>query len=472
MNIKNKILPLISKIKREEKSNLEEPVIYKPLSLHGHLSRQEFSVSVATFLDNPPSWVLRGPIYLIFIILIGALIYATIVKVDDNVSSALIVRGEEYVVQAPFSGIVSSLAINENDIVTFNDVLLSIYSPNINVTGLERKDLIDKRDEVIKKILKLNEFITQTKTLGDYYARRDGRFKVQVPNEIMADLSSLNFDSSSYNVKGYSGLNEYRLMIQELQVHSASLLNEVKNSDNLVGKRERIYKENKNLLNQGIISNPDFMNSERDYYSASSAIDNYINSYKSEFLNTLKQMSSLRQSLVTQLGDYNLQIKNVNSRTEGIEITQSQAIVKSQFPGVVSQVFVKSSQMINQGELVCRIIRNDFPRYGLMYIENKDISKVKVGQPVYIKFNAFPYQEFGVQEGQLVSIAKDTKLVEGLGYVYEAQVGFTKKNPRINLIYGANGLAEIVVGKKRIIELVFAPIGKFFDYLSGEDERK
>ncbi|HEX2964028.1 MAG TPA: HlyD family efflux transporter periplasmic adaptor subunit [Ignavibacteriales bacterium] len=471
----DKIKKIYSLFKKGKKGNTNAPggpVKYKALNLFEHATRQEFSTSVATFLDTPPSWVLRGPIYLIFVILIGALIYSTIVEVDDTVTSALIIKGEDYVVQAPFSGIVSSIGINENDIVTFNDVLLSIYSPNINATGLERKDFVEKRDEVIKKILKLNEFIKQTKGIGEYYAKRDKRFRVPVPVEVTSDLNNFSFDSAAYDVKNYSGLNEYQLMISDLKVKANNILNEVRKSDILLSKREKIYRENKSLLKEGIISSPDLMNSERDYYSVSSSIDNYISSFKTEVLNALKQMSSLRQSLIVQLGDYNLQIKNVNSRTEGVEITQSQAIVKAQFPGVVSQLFVKSSQMINQGEVICRIIRNDFPRYGMIYIENKDISKVKVGQPVFVKFNAFPYQEYGVQEGKLVSLAKDTKLVEGLGYVYEAQVGFTKKNPRINLIYGANGLAEVVVGKKRIIELVFAPIGKFFDYLSGEDENK
>ncbi|MCU7494101.1 MAG: HlyD family efflux transporter periplasmic adaptor subunit [Ignavibacteria bacterium] len=467
-----KLYSLFRKKFKKDSPKDNEPVKYKALNLFEHTTRQEFSVSVATFLDTPPSWVLRGPVYLVFVIVIGAIIYSTIVQVDDTVSSPLIVRGEEYVVQAPFSGIVSSLGINENDIVTFNDEILSIYSPNINVTGLEKKDLTDKRDEIIKKIIKLGDFIRQTKGIGEYYGKKDKRFSVPIPGEVIAELNDFSFDSSAYDVSQYNGLNEYRLMVSDLKVRANNLLNEVRKSDILLSKRAKIYNENKTLLNQGIISSPDLMNSEREYYSVSSTIDNYVSSFKSDILNALKQMSSLRQSLATQLSDYNLQIKNVNSRTEGVEITQSQAIVKAQFPGVVSQLFVKSSQMINQGEVVCRIIRNDFPRYGMIYIENKDISKVKVGQPVFVKFHAFPYQEYGVQEGQLVSLAKDTKLVEGLGYVYEAQVGFTKKNPRINLIYGANGLAEVVVGKKRIIELVFAPIGKFFDYLSGEDERK
>jgi len=51
--------------------------------------------------------------------------------------------------------------------------------------------------------------------------------------------------------------------------------------------------------------------------------------------------------------------------------------------------------------------------------------------------------------------------------VYEIKVAL-KTDPKIDLKAGNMGIAEINTGKKRVIELIFAPVTRFFDYLDGK----
>lgn len=432
-------------------------------------SRSDFSVSVAAFLDKPPSYVLRGPIYLIFVILIGAIIFSTLTQIDDKVTSILIVKGEEYTVQAPFTGTISALRINENDFVNSYDRLVDIYSSNINLTIMQREDIISKRDETIKKLLKLSSYTKEAISLTNYLSAKNRKFKVDIPGTVLAEMEDLNIDTTILGIDDYNGLNEYKLLISDMKLRYENALDEIKKNERILSQKEKIYNENKELLNRGIIASPAVLNSEDEYFSVLNSINGIISAYKSDVLALFRQISTLRQSFIVELNDLNLEIKTNESLSEGVELSQDMAVVKSQFPGIVSELYVKPSQMVTQGMFICKIIRNDFQKYGLVYLQNKDISNVKIGLPVYIKFDAFPYQEYGVQEGEIISVSKDTKLVEGFGYVYEAQVGFTKTNPKINLMYGVDGIAEVITGKKRLIELVFAPVGKIFDYISGED---
>lgn len=433
-------------------------------------SRSDFSVSVAAFLDKPPSYVLRGPIYLIFVIVIGAIIFSTLTQIDDKVTSILIVKGEEYTIQAPFTGSITALRVNENDVINSYDRIVDIYSQDINLTLMQKGNIISKRDEILKKLAKLVIYSKETINLTKRIYTRNKRFQIEIPGTVVSEMSDMNLDTTAYAISDYNGLNEYKLMISDLKSRYENASSEVNKNERILAQKEKIYNENKDLLKHGIVTSAELLNSENDYLAILNSVNNIVSSYKSDILGLFRQISSLRQSLLMDLNDLNLQIKTNESLSEGVELSKNMAVVKSQFPGVVSELYVKPSQMVTQGMFICKIIRNDFQKYGLVYLQNKDISSIKVGQPVFIKFDAFPYQEYGVQEGEIINVSKDTKLIDGLGYVYEAQVGFTKTNPKINLMYGVDGIAEIITGKKRLIELVFAPVGKIFDYISGENK--
>jgi hypothetical protein len=108
-----------------------------------------------------------------------------------------------------------------------------------------------------------------------------------------------------------------------------------------------------------------------------------------------------------------------------------------------------------------RIIRSDLPLVGIMYITSRDVASVMAGQDVYIKYDAFPYRDYGVQKGKVLSVSSDVKNIDGVGYGYEVHISLDNKNPRIKLIYGSTAIAEIATGKKRFIEVFFSPITAF-----------
>jgi len=44
-----------------------------------------------------------------------------------------------------------------------------------------------------------------------------------------------------------------------------------------------------------------------------------------------------------------------------------------------------------------------------------------------------------------------------------------KNNPKIKVKPGMGGMAEIITGQKKIIEIALAPVTKLLAYLRGED---
>ena len=109
-------------------------------------------------------------------------------------------------------------------------------------------------------------------------------------------------------------------------------------------------------------------------------------------------------------------------------------------------------------------------------IPAKDIGRVKVGDSVRVKLNAFPFQKHGTLNGTLRNISEDTFQKDNVrqenekisaGAYYRARVPLTGKLRNIHsnfrLIPGMEAQAEIKVGTRRVIEYIIHPLIKSLD---------
>ena len=96
-------------------------------------------------------------------------------------------------------------------------------------------------------------------------------------------------------------------------------------------------------------------------------------------------------------------------------------------------------------------------------IPENDRAFLVVGQSVKMKFNAFAYQRYGFIEGTLEYISPSTQISEKTSSpVYKGRVTlerdyFEVDNKRYRLRYGMVAIAEIVVRKRRLIDLALDP---------------
>jgi HlyD family secretion protein len=96
-------------------------------------------------------------------------------------------------------------------------------------------------------------------------------------------------------------------------------------------------------------------------------------------------------------------------------------------------------------------------------INERDRAFLQAGMPVRSKFNAFPYQRYGVLTGELEHIAPSSNLnPDTKQIVYKARVGLERDHFTINNVdtpirYGMAAKAEIVVSNRRLIDLALDP---------------
>lgn len=98
-----------------------------------------------------------------------------------------------------------------------------------------------------------------------------------------------------------------------------------------------------------------------------------------------------------------------------------------------------------------------------MEIAERDRGFLREGLPVKLKFNAFPYQRYGVIDGSLEFISPATRpSAKDKQPVYEGRVSLARDHYEVGdqtypLRYGMTATAEIAVRQRRVIDMVLDP---------------
>lgn len=92
-----------------------------------------------------------------------------------------------------------------------------------------------------------------------------------------------------------------------------------------------------------------------------------------------------------------------------IELTStSETIVHAPISGDVTTFRAESGQAVNLGDVILNIIPKEALLQVELYAPSRAIGFLRNGQKVGLRFDAYPYEKFGIQRGEVVSISKST----------------------------------------------------------------
>jgi HlyD family secretion protein len=88
--------------------------------------------------------------------------------------------------------------------------------------------------------------------------------------------------------------------------------------------------------------------------------------------------------------------------------------------------------------------------------------------PVKVKFDAYPFQDYGVVQGHVNWISPDSKIQrseQGNTETYELEISLAQSyiqtaNKRIPITPGQTATAEVVIRQRRIIDFILDPFKK------------
>nr|MBA3923268.1 HlyD family secretion protein [Nostocaceae cyanobacterium] len=106
---------------------------------------------------------------------------------------------------------------------------------------------------------------------------------------------------------------------------------------------------------------------------------------------------------------------------------------------------------------------HDAPLILIAFLPNREAGFVKIGMPVKIKLDAYPYQSYGIISGTVTAISPDAKTDEKLGPVYRVEVTLARNyvmenHQAVKFKAGQTATAEIIVRNRRIADMLIEPI--------------
>lgn len=125
--------------------------------------------------------------------------------------------------------------------------------------------------------------------------------------------------------------------------------------------------------------------------------------------------------------------------------------------------FWRENMMVQVGMDLFTILPQHGEIVGEAYIPALGAGKVKAGQTVNVKLNDYPYDEFGLLCGKVISISPLTNKVQAkntLIETYLVRIAFpqgttTNFDHKLSLNFESKGTAEIITKPKRLIERLF-----------------
>jgi hemolysin D len=183
---------------------------------------------------------------------------------------------------------------------------------------------------------------------------------------------------------------------------------------------------------------------------------------------TLSKSQQQLDDLIAQLSTLKSEIVQTQKQIQSLTLQLEQRVVRSPTNGIIFQLPVKKAQtFVQPGQVVAQIAPQGLPLILKAQASSQQSGQMRVGMPVKLKFDAYPFQDYGVVPGSLRWISPDSKTVElgqgqGQSEIFELEITLDQTHienadRRIQLTPGQSATAETIIRQRRIVDFILDP---------------
>jgi HlyD family secretion protein len=173
----------------------------------------------------------------------------------------------------------------------------------------------------------------------------------------------------------------------------------------------------------------------------------------------------------------------VVARLSKAQLRRRMAVLRAPRDATVLEVADRpEGSVVREAEPLLRLVPGDAPIIAEIQVDTRDVARLQVGDPVVVKFEALPWQQFGLVHGVLKSLTPDAVADEnpresseamtapGLKSAarettihYRAQVALTEPQLRnlptdFALRPGMRLVADVKIGRRSVLEYILNPV--------------
>ncbi len=364
-------------------------------------------------------------------------------------------------IQSTGSSIIEGLNLERGQFINKGETVAildgTVVNANLKITR-------DKIYAVKNKILRLE---LQKKSILNKSLNKDSSGQLDPINE---EILNKHFDEFMIKMKTFSSdLLRLESEIVSMSADKELIRDQLDIKIKIEEGKKKLFEKNVGSLMEILSSTDQRISVKRQLLSTTGSIEKL----KSQKTSIVDQRSSyLTGELVgiaQELSSFNDQLLQLNEELIKNELERSNLFVKSPVDGVVLNLpTVTIGSLINKGDPIVTLVRSGLPLVLEIDVDPKDASDLYNGNPVSVKIDALPFQQFGDLAGTLIYISDDTveeSLQGESGAYYRGRVNVEDSElmglpEEFDLTPGMLATADLKVGKRRLITYFTNPILK------------
>lgn len=444
-------------------------------------------------------------------VVFGGIAWAQLSQIDEvaTAEGKLIPSTEVRPVRSLSPGSVASVMVKPGDFVKKDQVLVNI-DPGTSETSVA---------SIQKDIQKIQDNITRLEAenngSSDAVNPEQSQLLAARQQEVQAKLAAANADAESKRAaigEATARLSRFRENIESARITKANALQSLDSSRKALEfakiSLENAEKKEKRLsvLNEGrAVSHIEYLNAVDQVNSARNQVntsENQITTASNQVTEADNQIVTLSREIEAQqarldqsqqafqssqnvaqgitpqrqgetLSQLTLQRQELTKKKGELDLAKKQQqereTVKAPFDGTIYNQKVTQGP-VQQGEELLSILPINKEIVMEVKLSNRDVGFVYPGMKAKVKLATFPFQEFGIVEGEVLQVSADgvpEKDAQGreVGPIFLCRVKLNKnstivKGVEVPFSPGMAGTAELVIRKKTILSFITEPITK------------
>ena len=471
------------------------------------LIEEDWSAATRETIETLPRISLRGILYILVIGASIAVPWTIFAKVDQiaTAQGRLEPKGKTISLDAPVSGTVVSINIQEGEKVIPGQTLIQLESQLVkSQLQQQQQKLVAQENQLAGLNLLKNQQLLALQT-QQQEAKAQELVRQSLIDQAQQNLDALKASYNSQIAEKYAQLEQAKEAINSQK--SARKLAEIRQAT----AQEKIIRYQE-AFQQGIIAKERLLDAEQIAKEAQENLTQTASEIAQAEARYREQQNSydkLQQQITAQIKQAELRleeqqrsykslgqsnylailksqeaIKNTesqimvsqgniaasNSSINSLKFQLQQRTINSPVTGTVFQLPIqKPGAVVQASQLLAQIAPRDSPLILRAKITSRESGLITTGLPVKLKFDAYPFQDYGVIPGRLTWISPDSKtdsntvnLPEKPTDYYEIEVELERdhvqlRDRKITLTPGQTATVEVVIQQRRLIDVFLEP---------------
>jgi HlyD family secretion protein len=455
---------LESEIASIEPREPQAPLTNPPETLSLQQDDRDWSDVTQENLDALPQVWTRGLLYLIILFTAVVLPWATSARIDviGSARGRLEPKGKTVRLDAPIAGTVTAIAVREGEKVKAGQNLMEL---NSQVIRADLQQAQAKLEGLFERVINFQRLEHQLEANVVAQQQRD-RAEASEQLETIAQIQQRINSNRTAIEAARQLLGKDRLVVERYrQFRQEGVI-----SGNQLDEAERQAIENEQRLKQ---AESELEQNQTEVKKQQKAQEKILRQGELALIAAQKQLKELQAQIV----DTRSEIAQTQNQIKSLQYQQQQSVLYAPIDGTIFELSVRHpGAVVQAGQAIATIAPKGVPLVLRAQMSSEQSGFLQVGMPVKIKFDAYPFQDYGIVPGHLSWISPDSRMAqqeperseaeqqtqEG---VFELEITLDRDyiqavNKRLTLTPGQTAKAEVVIRQRRAIDFFLDPFKK------------